>query len=181
MKKICFVMLSVLLSGFMMMSQALALDMKEGKWEMTVMVMEADGNENLSAQIAEAMKQIENLPPEYRAMVESQMKAQNIHIDEKGVTTTQNRCLKQDNLIPEILQIEECEVSQDIRGNTLFFKASCRHEEEYQNAEGEMTYNTDTMEGKIRNYSLLNGQISNDTAVTITGRYIGECDQEIVE
>lgn len=177
MKKIFWVMFAVVLSG-VMMNQAMALDMKDGKWEMTMRISQMNGVDDLNAKMAEAMKQIENLPAEYRAMVEAQMKEQNITFNKDGVTTIQTQCLDQYAPVPNMVEAKEqgCAVSQDVQGNTVSFKVSCPHEEGAENAEGEMTYTFDTMQGEVKNYSLLKGEKSNETIVKISGHYIGECD-----
>ena len=169
--------LSVILGIFLMyisIVPAKADGLKEGKWSMT-MVTHMD---NMPPEMAQAMKQMQNLPPQVQAM----MQAHNVQLAGNGgdMTITITHCLSKQNLVPHFSknsQMEKnCQQTHDIQGNTVNFTMTCDQNNFQMDSKGSMTYTGDTMQGHIKSHQVENGQPM-DSTINITGQYQGDCDK----
>jgi len=167
------VVLSLLLLGISVVP-ALAGDFKEGKWAMT-MITHMD---SMPAEMASAMKQMQNMPPEVQAM----MKAHNIQMSGNGqdITISVTHCLTKKNPVPHFhknSKMEDyCEQTHDIQGNTVTFHMTCNHDDFQMDSNGTMIYTGDSMKGHIKSHEEKAGKTM-DSTIDITGQYQGACDQ----
>src|ERR1700690_80262 len=111
--------ISIIVGLFLMsisIVSAKAEDFKEGKWSMTM----DTHMDNISPEMADAMKQMQNLPPQVQAM----MKAHNVQIDGNGqdMSILVTHCLTKQNPVPRFTKDAKmdnyCQRTQDINGNT---------------------------------------------------------------
>ncbi len=171
--KLC---ISIILGLFWMWTSiipAKAEDFKEGKWSMT-MVTHMD---TASPEMAQAVQQMQNLPPQVQAM----MKARNIQINGNGqdMTISVTHCLTKQNPVPNYTKNQKmdnyCQQTHDIQGNTVNFHMTCNHDNFQMESTGTMTYSGDNMQGHIKNHQVEGGQPI-DSTINITGQYVGACD-----
>jgi hypothetical protein len=155
-------------------SPAKADGLKEGKWSMT-MVTHMD---SMSPQMAQAMQQMQNMPPEVQAM----MKAHNVQMGASGqdMTITVTNCISRQNPVPKYTKDAKmdsyCQQTHDIQGNTVHFHMTCDHNDFQMDSSGSMTYAGDTMQGHIKSHQMEGGQPM-DSSINITGQYLGACDK----
>ena len=153
---------------------AKAEDFKEGKWSMT-MVTHMD---NMPPEMAEAMQQMQNLPPQVQAM----MKARNVQMSGNGqdMTITVTHCLTRQNPVPHYTKDSKmdsyCQQTHDIQGNTVNFHTTCNHDDFQMDSTGSMTYTGDSMQGHIKTHQVAGGKPM-DSTINITGQYLGTCDK----
>lgn len=178
MKKVSLMVIVFFVSALMMTS-AMALDIKEGNWAITVAVADVQGVDDVTGQMVQALKELDKLPEEYRTMLDEQLKANNIQVTEDGIFTTEDTCLTQASPVPHMDEAREdgCDITQDIENNVATFKIVCQDEQEISVSEGEIRYAYDTLKGEVKNYSLENNQRVNDSTVTISGYYVGACQE----
>ena len=141
---------------------------KEGKWSMTMVTkMEGMGNE-----AAQAMKEMENMPPEDAAMMKQMMGKMNIQMDasSQGITTTVTQCVSNQNPVPEMNSKENCKETHSIDGSTVKFQTVC----DDSDSSGQVTYKDDSMEGVVKSHQREDGK-KMDATIEISGKYLGPC------
>lgn len=159
---VCFTIVPAKAEGF-----------KEGKWSMT-MVTHMD---NMSPEMAQAMQQIQNLPPQAQAM----MQAHNVQMNGngQGMTITVTHCVTMQNPVPHFTKDAKmdnyCQQTHEINGNIINFTMTCNHDNFQMDSKGSMTYMGDTMQGHIKSHQVEGGNPM-DTTIDITGQYLGACD-----
>lgn len=144
--------------------------MKEGKWSMTT-VIKMDGTDN---EMTKAQKEMENMSPEDKAMMESMMGGMGMKMGVQGggMSTTITKCLTNDNPVPETENQKNCKETHSVRGNTVHFETTCTN----SHSTGEVTYKNDTMKGLIKSTQIEKGKETTST-IDISGQYVGPCDQ----
>ena len=144
---------------------------KEGKWSMT-MVTKMEG---MAPEMADAMKEMENMPAEAKAMMQG-MPGMNFQMggDAQGITTTVTQCVSNKNPVPENNAAENCQQTHEIDGSTVNFHVTCDGKHEQTDSTGRVTYAGDSMEGEIKSHQKSDGQ-STDAVIQITGKYLGPC------
>ena len=144
---------------------------KEGKWSMT-MVTKMEG---MSGEMADAMKEMENMPAEAKAMMQG-MPGMNFQMggDAQGITTTVTQCVTNKNPVPEASSTENCQQTHEIDGSTVNFHVTCNNKNDQTDSTGRVTYAGDSMEGAIKSHQKSDGQ-NTDAAIQITGKYLGPC------
>jgi hypothetical protein len=142
-------------------------NIKEGKWSMTT-TMHMDGMDN---QMAQAQKDMENMSPEEKAMMDKMMGGMGMKMGGGGMTTTQTQCITNDNPVPEASSEDNCTETHNINGNTVNFEVNCNT----SHSSGKVTYNNESMKGTIDATQTENGQERN-MKIDISGKYMGPCD-----
>ena len=147
-----------------------AAGIKEGKWSMTT-VIKMDGMDN---QAAEAMKEMEHMSPEDKAMMQKMMGGMKIGGAGAGMgmSTTITQCLTNNNPVPEASHQENCQQTHTVKGNTVNFDVVCSN----SHSSGQVTYKNDTMNGTIKSTQTDHGQ-EKTNVINISGTYVGPCDQ----
>ena len=138
---------------------------KEGKWSMT-MVIQMPGMEEQSA---EAMKAMENMSPEEKAMMQKMMGNTQIGGNSAGMTTTTIQCVTNQNPVPEKDDQKNCQKTHTIDGNTVNFEVIC----DDSKSTGQVTYSENSMKGTIKSQQTTQG--GSDVTIDITGEYVGPC------
>ncbi len=143
---------------------------KAGEWSMT---METNV-EGMSEEMNEAMKAMENMSAEEKAMMQEMMGNMNMQMGagNQGITTTITQCVSSDNPVPAMENDEDCEETHTIDGNTVKFEMVCKSSK----STGAVTYNDDAMEGQIQSQQIENGKEVNAT-IELSGQYLGPCPQ----
>lgn len=100
MKKISFVFVTVL---FCMSAVAAKLDMAPGLWEHSFSI--SGENPQMQQALAEMHKQLANLPPEQRKMMEEMMAAQGVSIGQEG--TRVKACITQEQINRAELPVQD--------------------------------------------------------------------------
>jgi hypothetical protein len=169
--------ISIILSLFWMclsIVPAQADGFKEGKWTLNMVTHMS----NMTPEMAKAMQQMQNLPPQVQAM----MKARGVEMSGNGqdMIVTVTRCLTKQNPIPHFTKrtdIENyCQQTHVMTGNTVTFNMTCNHNDFQMNSSGTMSYTGDTMQGSITSHESNAGH-SMDSAISLTGQYMGACDK----
>ena len=169
--------ISIILGLFWMCLSTLpakADDFKEGKWTMTMVTH----MNNESPEMAKAMQQMQNLPPQVQAM----MKARGIQMSGNGqdMTVTVTHCLTKQDPIPRFTKNPNignyCQQTHVMTGNTVSFNMTCAHNDFQMNSSGNMTYTGDNMAGSITSHETRAGQTM-DSTISVTGQYVGACDK----
>jgi hypothetical protein len=168
--------ISIVLGLFLMcmaVAPAKADPIKEGKWTMT-MVTHID---TMSPEMAKAMQQMQNLPPQVQAM----MQAHNIHMGGNGqdMTMTITHCVTTQNPVPHYAKgsdAKDCQQSHSIQGSTVTFQMSCNHNGFEMDSKGNMTYLGNSMQGYIKSHEVAQGGQPTDATIHVTGQYLGACD-----
>jgi hypothetical protein len=171
MKRIIFAAAVVSVGILFFSSGAKAANMKEGQWSMTTVIR----MEGMDDQTSESMKEMENMPPEDKAMMQKMMGGMKIGVQGggTGISTTMTQCLTNDDPVPEAKNEENCKQTHSVKGNTVTFEAVCAK----SRSTGEVTYNNDTMKGTIKSTQTENGQETN-TTIDISGQYVGPCQDK---
>ena len=173
MKKRVLMVLSLVILSVVLITQAKADVLKEGKWSMTMNTK----MDSMPPEMAAAMKQMENLPPEQRAMMEKMQERMGVSMSAngQGMTITTTQCITKKNPVPNHVKTPEyCKQTHDFNGNTVNFHTTCDHNDFKVDASGHMTYTGDTMQGEIKSHEVKNGR-SMDSTIEITGQYLGAC------
>ncbi len=156
-----------------LMSAAGAEGIKEGQWSMTTAIH----MEGADTQSAKAMKEMENMSPEDKAMIQQMMGGMGVKMGAPGggmgMTTTIKQCLTNDDPVPEANNEKNCKQTHTMRGNAVNFEVVCDN----SRSTGEVTYNNGSMTGTIHSTSSEKGRPQNVT-MDIRGEYIGPCDQK---
>ena len=160
---------SMLFVGVLVVAGAAqAAGIKEGKWSMTT-VIHAEG---MDAQAAQAMKEMENLPPEQQAMMQQMMGGMNIGAGGgKGMSITRTQCVTNDNPVPQGKDEEGCKQTHTLKGNTVNFEVVC----DQSRSTGQVTYDRDSMKGTIKSTQTEHGR-PQDVTIDISGQYLGPCE-----
>jgi hypothetical protein len=145
---------------------------KEGKWS-TTMVTKMDG---MGAEAEAAMKEMENMPPEARAMMEKMQAnmGMKMGVSSKGMTTTVEQCMSGKHPVPTIKETEHCEQTHEMQGNTVNFHVVCTERGEKMESHGKITYSGDSMQGAMQARFMVDGRPM-DATIDMTGRYMGPC------
>ena len=152
-------------------SPARAEGLKEGQWKMT-MVTKVD-----SPEMDEAMKEMQNMPPEAMAMMKKIGGKNGIEFngDNKGISVSLTQCMTQQNPIPKHMPSNEhCQETHEINGDTVNFHTTCNFDNTEIESTGEMKYSGDSMEGHIKSHEVRKGKAT-DSAIDINGQYVGPC------
>ena len=168
MKKFILAMAAVSAGSLVLISGLKAQEIKEGKWSMTMVTqMEGMGQES-----EDAMKEMENMSPEEKAMMQKMMGGMNIHMNSgaPGITTTVTQCVSNDNPVPEMNSKEHCKETHSMAGNTVKFQVVC----DESDSSGQVTYKDDSMEGMVKSTQMVDGKATNAT-IKISGKYLGPC------
>ena len=163
------VILGACIMSFIFISAARADGFKEGQWKMT-MVTKMD---NQSPEMANAMKQMQNLPPQALAM----MKQRGISVgsDGQGMSITVTQCLSKQNPVPKQEHgNNNCKETHEINGDTVTFTSSCNYNNTQMDSNGTVTYAGDGMTGHITSSGTAGGHPVKNT-IDITGQYVGPC------
>ena len=148
---------------------AKAAGIKEGKWSMTTAIR----MEGTDDQTAEAMKEMENMSPEEKTMMERMMGGMKIggQGGGMGMSITETQCLTNDNPVPEAEDQEDCQQTHNIKGNTVNFEVVCAK----SHSTGQVTYKDETMKGMIKTTQNEDGRETTST-IDISGQYVGPCE-----
>jgi len=146
---------------------------KEGKWSFTS-IIKMDGNSAQAAEMQEAMKELENMPPAAREMMKKMQGS--IGTQEGGIKTTATQCITNNNPVPDMNAGKKntCRETHQIRGNTVTFHSVCKEPDGQVEVDGEMTFTEDTMKGQIKSHQLREGEAV-DTTIEMSGKYLGPC------
>ena len=145
---------------------------KEGQWSMT-MTIQADG---MGDEAAKAMKDMEQMPPEDRAMMQQMMGGMKMGVGAQGMgmAMTSSQCITNDNPVPKRDEQNDCQETHSINGNTVQFDVVCPD----STSSGQVTYKNDSMKGTIKTAQTERGQATNVT-IDISGQYEGPCAQAV--
>ncbi|MBF0490661.1 MAG: DUF3617 domain-containing protein [Candidatus Omnitrophica bacterium] len=170
MNKCILAIVVVLFLGGIQSSVAKAQGMKEGKWSMTV----ESKMEGMTPEYTQAMKQMENMPPEVKAMM--QKNGVSMSANGQGVAMTYTQCLTKQNPVPKGKDSAKynCQETHEMNGDTVSFHMSCHNGDMSMEGEGHMTYSGDTMEGETKMKRISNGKEATITMHT-NGQYLGAC------
>jgi len=170
MKKIVFAAAFVAVGILFFANGAGATEIKEGQWTMTMVIHMDDMDDDT----AEAMKEMENMSPEEKAMMERMMGGMKMGGREgggMGMSTTITQCITNDNPVPEANKKENCKQTHSTNGNTVNFEEVCPT----SHSTGQMTYANNTMNGTIHSTQTENGK-EETVIIDISGEYVGPCD-----
>ncbi len=150
-------------------SGAYAAGIKEGKWSMTTVIR----MEGMDDQAAHAMRDMEQMPPEQRAMMQKMMGGMKIGGPGGGggMSTTRTQCITNNNPVPEANSQKGCQQTHTMKGNTVDFEVVC----DSSRSTGHVTYKNDSMKGTIKSTQTERGQQHNAT-IDISGQYVGPCN-----
>ena len=137
------------------------------------MVIQADG---MGDEAAKAMKEMEKMSPEDRAMMQHMMGGMNIGVRSQGMgmTMKSSQCLTNDHPVPKRDNQNNCQETHSINGNTVQFDIVCPD----SNSSGQVTYQNDSMKGTIKTTQTEHGKATNAT-IDISGQYEGPCTQAV--
>ena len=169
MKKLAFAGGALVLGLLVLANKASAGGFKEGKWSMTTVIRMA----GMDQQAAEAMKAMENMAPEEKAMMQSMMGGMKIGGAPgggAGMSATRTQCLTNDNPVPKASNEDNCKETHAVKGNTINFETVCNT----SHSSGQVTYKNDSMKGTISSTQTENGRETNAT-IDISGEYVGPC------
>ena len=168
MKKFIFTMAVVFAGSIVFVVGLRAQSIKEGKWSMT-MVTKMGG---MDQQSAESMKEMENMSPEEKAMMQQMMGGMNIQMNSNGagMTTTVSQCISSQDPVPNTKRDEDCQETHTMDGNTVNFEVVCKDSK----STGQVTYKEDSMSGVIKSHQTADGQPT-DVTIDIKGQYVGPC------
>ena len=149
-----------------------AQEIKEGQWSMT-MVIQADG---MGDEAAKAMKEMEQMSPEDRAMMHQMMGGMHIAARGQGmgITMKSSQCITNDNPVPKRDEQNDCQETHSINGNTVQFDVVCPD----STSNGQVTYQNDSMKGTIKTTQTERGKAT-DVTMDISGQYEGPCTQAV--
>ena len=146
---------------------------KEGQWSMTVETQMS----GMQEEQAQAMKEMDNMPEEQKAMMQQMMGKMNMQMGAggTGMKTTVTQCITNDNPVPESNQEEGCTQTHEMKGNAIHFEVTCPD----SRSTGDVKYMGDKMNGTIKSQSNAGGRPT-DATIKIEGKYIGPCTKETV-
>jgi hypothetical protein len=154
-----------------------ALSFKEGKWSMSI-TTKFDPNSSEAKEMQKAMKEMENMPPAARAMMEKMQGGMGVKMGagpQGGMTTTITQCLSDKDPVPDMeASNKDCQQTHEIKGNTVTFKSVCKVKGTETTTTGNMTYKGDSMKGEVKSRAVSRGKTM-DTTMEMTGKYLGPC------
>jgi hypothetical protein len=170
------IMVGILMLGVVVCSTARAAAFKEGEWSLA-MTMKLDENSAEAKQMKQAMKEMESMPPEARAMMQG-MGMQMGAGPQGGMTTTITHCLTGEDVVPDSKAANKnCQESHEIKGSTVTFQSVCKDKKGEITTNGVMTYKGDSMKGEIKSRTVSRGKMT-DTTMEIAGKYLGPCKKK---
>ena len=145
---------------------------KEGQWAMT-MTIQADG---MGDEAAQAMKEMETMSPEDRAMMQQMMGGMKMGggAQGAGMTVQSSQCMTNDNPVPKRDEQKDCQETHSINGTTVQFNVVCPD----STSNGHVTYTNDSMKGAITTTHTERGKATTAT-LDISGQYEGPCAQAV--
>ena len=140
----------------------------EGNWSMTITTKMGGMDDELAA----AKKEMENMSPEEKAMMQQMMGGMNtmMNADNPGITTTSSQCVSNEDPVPDMSAEEGCQSTHTMNGNTVQFETTCPD----SHSTGEVTYMGDSMNGTIQSHQTVDGKAT-DVTIEISGKYTGLC------
>lgn len=166
MKRIIFAAAVVSAGTLFFSTGAEAANIKEGQWSMTTVIR----MEGMDEQTSEAMKEMENMSPEEKAVMQKMMGGMKIGAQGGGMAVTTTQCLTNDDPVPEAQNEKNCKQTHSVKGNTVTFEMVCPK----SRSNGQVTYKNDTMKGTIKSTQIEKGKETNAT-IDISGQYVGPC------
>ncbi|MBI3320550.1 MAG: DUF3617 family protein [Candidatus Omnitrophica bacterium] len=141
---------------------------KEGQWSMT-MVIQADG---MGEEAAKAMKEMESMPPEQKAMMQQMIGGRHMGASGQGMgmTITSSQCMTNARPVPTRDDQKDCQETHSIKGNTVHFDVVCAHSK----SSGDVTYASDSMKGRMTSTQTERGKETTST-IDVRGQYEGPC------
>ena len=143
--------------------------MKEGQWSMT-MTIQADG---MGDEAANAMQEMEQMPPEEKAMMQQMMGGMKMGVGAQGMGITSSQCMTNAHPVPQRDDEKDCQETHAIKGNAVHFDVVCDDSQ----SSGEVTYDNDSMTGHIKSTRREHGRETTST-IGIRGQYEGPCRSE---
>ena len=142
--------------------------MKEGQWSMT-MTIQADG---MGEEGAKAMQEMEQMPPEQKAMMQQMMGRMKMGVAAQGMgmAITSSQCMTNAHPVPQRDDEKDCQETHAIKGNAVHFDVVC----DDSRSSGEVTYDNDSMTGHIKSTRREHGRETTST-IGIRGQYEGPC------
>ena len=137
----------------------------EGKWDITITTRMGGMNDEMAA----AKREMENMSPEEKAMMQQMMGGMKMNAEGGGITTTSSQCMSNDNPIPMATE-KGCQETHTLNGNTVQFQMMCPD----GHSTGEVTYMGDSMKGMIKAHQTVDGK-ETDSTIEISGQYTGPC------
>jgi hypothetical protein len=153
-------------AGFAAIAQALADDIKPGKWEYTFQMQMP----NVPAMPAIPSDQLAKLPPAARAQLQQ--------MQQGHMSFTNTSCVTADHLVPPTgSRNGECTVAKLERtGSDVSYAASCTSKEgRTTTIEGQIHYSGDAMAGEFHVHTAARDGKATDVTQQISGRYLGPC------
>lgn len=168
---------AVVTAGILFSTGAHAAAIKEGQWTMTTNI-HMDGMDD---QMAQAQKEMENMSPEDKAMMQQMMGGMGMNMGAgpgggTGMSMTRNQCITNDKPVPQGEDEEGCQHTHTLNGNTVNFETVCKD----SHSTGKVTYKNTSMKGKIETTKMEKGREEHVT-MDISGEYVGPCGQELSE
>ncbi len=161
-----------MVSTVFLTAMARAEGLKEGQWSMT-MKTKMEGN----PEMAEAMKQMENMPPEAKAMMQQMQGKMGVQMGSngEGMTMTVTQCITNQNPVPKDSKMpKDCTETHEIKGNTVNFHTTCNNKNMQMDSTGHVTYTGDSMNGQIKSHQTTHGKTT-DATIDLSGKYLGPC------
>ena len=165
--------LLVMFIAFSVVAGAQESRFKEGKWSMTMVTK----MENMSPDMAAAMKQMENMPPEAKAAMQQMQEKMGVQMsgNGQGMTMTTTHCITKQHPVPNQTEsMEGCQQTHEINGDTVNFHLTCDRSDFQMESTGSMTYTGDTMQGHIKSHQVRASRTM-DSTIDVTGQYLGPC------
>ncbi len=166
MKKVVYMLGVLIAMGLCAYTARAAQGIKEGQWAMT-MTIQAEG---MGDEAAKAMKEMEKMPPEQRAMMQKMMGGMGMGMSGQGMSITSLQCLTNDHPVPKRDEQTNCKETHSTKGNTVNFEVVCPD----STSTGHVTYKNDSMKGTIKTTQTKRGKPTS-TTVAISGQYEGPC------
>lgn len=138
--------------------------------------------DNLPPEMAKAIQQMQDMPPEVQAQAQAAMKADNVQVSESGhdTTITVIQCLTKENPVLHNSQNDKndkyCQHTHHFQGNTVTFHTTCSNDNLQFDSSGSTTFTGDTMHGSVKSHHVEGGKPI-DATINITGKYLGACDK----
>lgn len=137
----------------------------------------------MKEEMARAQQAMDSLPPEQKAMMKQMMGSRGAEINfsaGSGMTVTQKQCLSHSDPVPRLESApsasrpagkEDCEETHTVTGNVVQFDVRCAD----SRSRGEVTYQDETMTGRVQFTRKNPMGRQEDTVIDIQGRYEGPC------
>jgi hypothetical protein len=151
--------------------------MAPGLWEQTMTMKSSNGE--MEARMAEMQQHLASMPPEQRAMVESQMKAHGVQMGAGGSGTTIRMCISKEmsEREPTPPKDSRCEHQQMERsGSSVKYKFSCAGRDGQPPTTGEGTFTMtgpNSYAGTSTVNTMMQGKPTQMTS-TMSGKWLGK-------